>query len=276
MSYEIQDFRKDVVEASNSVPVVIDFWAEWCGPCRQLGPVLEKLEAEANGRWKLVKIDTDSNPELASQFGIRGIPAVKMVYNSQIVAELTGAQPEHIVRNWLKENLPDSEEEDDTSESLSRVEALLDEGDREGAASVLESRLNGESAPEVRIRYAMLLLPDKIEKAEALLKNVEQEEKFEIEFNTLETVKHLKQIVNGEVELESDSVKAVDSYVEGARSLLSGNFEKSLQHFIQTLQLDRSLDDDGARKACVACFTILTEHHPLTRKYRRQFSMSLY
>src|SRR6056297_2298526 len=108
MSFELNDFQKDVVEACRVKPVVIDFWAPWCGPCKQLGPVIEKLAGEAKGRWKLVKVNTDRHPELATQFNVRGIPSVKMVYEGEIIAEFTGAQPEKMIRNWLNENLPDS------------------------------------------------------------------------------------------------------------------------------------------------------------------------
>lgn len=275
MNFELQDFGKDVVEASNSVPVVVDFWAEWCGPCRQLSPILEKLAGEAEGKWKLVKIDTDNNPEIAAQFNIRGIPAVKMVYQSQIVAEFTGAQPEHVVRQWLEEHLPEGKS-GNSEEVMNQVEALLKEGNRQQAVSLLASGIDGGATPEELVKYAMLLLPDDVEKAGALIKEIDQAEKFEIEFETLKTIRHLKEIALGNVTPASDNKQAAESYVNGAEALFKKDFEKALQQFIQTLQLDRQLDDDGARKACIACFTMLSQEHPLTTKYRRQFSMSLY
>lgn len=275
MDFELQDFGKDVIEASDSVPVVIDFWAEWCGPCRQLGPVLEKLAGEAQGKWKLVKIDTDRNPEIAAQFNIRGIPAVKMVYQSQIVAEFTGAQPEHVVKQWLEEHLPNGEATE-SEEIMNKVDELLKEGDRQQAASLLATVIDDSTAPEEVVKYAMLLLPDDIEEAEALIEEIEQVEKFEIEFETLETVKHLKEIAEGKAAPASDNKQASELYIRGAEAFFEKDFENALQSFIQSLQLDRQLDDDGARKACIACFTILSQEHPLTTKYRRRFSMSLY
>jgi putative thioredoxin len=133
------DFQEQVLERSHEVPVVVDFWAEWCGPCRILGPILERLAGEADGGWVLAKIDVDANPRLSAAAGVQGIPAVRAFKNGREVAEFTGALPEPQVREWLKQLGPSS------------ADLLVAEGrsaeagdDLAGAAELYRSALNHE------------------------------------------------------------------------------------------------------------------------------------
>lgn len=103
----LASFERDVIEASREAPVLVDFWAPWCGPCRALGPMLEKLEREAAGRWSLVKVNSDENPELSRQFGVRSIPFVVAFAGGEPVSSFTGAQPESAIRAFLERVVPD-------------------------------------------------------------------------------------------------------------------------------------------------------------------------
>jgi putative thioredoxin len=274
MNYEMQDFRKDVIESSDTIPVVLDFWAEWCGPCRILGPVLEKLAGEARGKWKLVKIDTEQNPQLAAQFGIRGIPSVKMVYQKKIIAEFQGAQPEPAVRKWLAQNLPESEEETDSKEQLDQ---LLANGDRKRARKLVENVVKNDPGDlESVAKLAMLLLPGDIESSRKLMEKTGESTKFEIERETLHTVVHLAELIKSKSKPESKVAGAAEKYIEGVRYLFKEDFQEALERFIDCLIRDRTIDEDGPRKACIAIFTMLDNQHPLTQQYRRRFSMALY
>lgn len=274
MSFDLQDFQKDVVEISDTQPVVIDFWADWCGPCKQLGPILEKLASEAKGRWKLVKIDTEKDPELAMQFNVRGIPAVKMVYEKQLIAEFTGAQPEHVVRQWLDENLPKANNEDD--EILSEAIKFISRGERDRARDLLKSHISDDSSDPILSHYAMLCLPEDIVEASKYLSRISDIPKYNFEFEALETIKHLKELSLTINNLTYENEKALQDYKSGIKALFDRDFEEALIHFLQALTFDRSIDGDGPRKACLACFKLLGEIHPLTMKYRRRFSMALY
>jgi putative thioredoxin len=135
-----ETFQRDVIERSMSVPVVIDFWAAWCGPCKQLSPILEKLAEADGGAWILAKIDCDTNQRLAAAAGVQGIPAVKAVWQGGIVGEFTGAVPEPEVRGWLDQLLEatGAERPDGSAGSTSGPPTLADDPAYVAAASAFE------------------------------------------------------------------------------------------------------------------------------------------
>lgn len=109
MSNDITNFETDVIQQSSSNPVLVDFWAPWCGPCRMLGPVLDELAGEANGAWTLAKVNVDNHQQEAAKYQVRSIPSVKLVYQGAVIGEFTGAAPKEQIASWLKQNLPAAE-----------------------------------------------------------------------------------------------------------------------------------------------------------------------
>lgn len=105
-THEVRDFSAEVLTRSESTPVLVDFWAPWCGPCRMLSPVIEKAADDANGRWNLVTVNVDNHEPLSREYGIQSIPNVKLFHRGKVVAEFVGAKSESGLRSWLEANLP--------------------------------------------------------------------------------------------------------------------------------------------------------------------------
>jgi putative thioredoxin len=270
MAYEVENFQEDVIDTSENTPVVVDFWAPWCGPCRQLSPVLESL-AEATDDWKLVKVNVDENKEPAQAYGVRGIPAVKLFADGEVVAEFTGAKPKHAVQKWLDENLP--------SEEQNRIEdarTALKEGNHEEAEHLLWPILeDNPEHDEAQVLMARALafkdptraqtLADAADVADPTLRQVR---------DGVQTIARLLELADDPSSLPEDDAR--DTYVAGIEALADQDFDAALDHFIDVVQANRDYDDDGARKACIALFTLLGEEHPVTQEHRRTFDMALY
>ena len=161
------DFQKDVIEASKTIPIVVDFWAEWCGPCKILTPVLEKLAGEANDTWKLVKVNSDEHQQLSAEYGISGIPAVKMFSGGKIIAEFVGALPEAQVHRWLDENIPT-----ESRKLFEEAKKVLSDGDKSKAQNLFEQVINANPNNfEARILRAELIFEADGEKSLDLVKD---------------------------------------------------------------------------------------------------------
>lgn len=267
--FEVRDFNSDVINASYEKPVLVDFWAPWCGPCRTLGPLLEEM-ADTTDEWTLVKVNTDDNPDEARKYGVRGIPAVKLFVDGSVADEFTGALPRRQIERWLEDALPS--EADKRLESA-RKKIKADETD--AARAILEELIADDpSHDEAHVLLARTIMFDEPDRARSLLEghitNAESQEIAE----TVETITRLLTLGQTPEKLPDEDGK--DIYLEAIEALASRDFDAALKKFIEVIQTNRYYDDDGARKACVAIFTLLGPDHETTRANRRQFDMSLY
>ena len=271
----VYDFQKDVIAASAETPILVDFWAEWCAPCRVLGPVLEKLASQADGKWRLVKLNTEEYPQLAMEYGIRSIPAVKMFYNGQVISEFIGALPEAQVRRWLDEHLPTR-----SKALLEKARAALAKGEKAHAREFLEAALKEDKNNfDSRIHLAELIFESKPEKAENLVKDTPLEHPLYKQAGAILTLTRLMmqfETLAQSAKNSSAPAAAWNAYLSGIQALRQQEYERALASWIEAITIQRAIDDDGPRRACVALFTWLGPVHELTKKYHRAFTSALF
>ncbi len=270
MAYEITDFEAQVIEASHETPVVVDFWAPWCGPCQFLGPVIEKLAGEAGGKWKLAKVNSDEFPQQSQQYRVKSIPAVKLFVNGQVTAEFAGAQPEPFIRRWLAQNLPSPNDKlVQQAANLARV------GQEDQAADLLEQVLANEPGnAHAALELGCLLLFAQPARAMPLFRTAEHDGSLYQFANSLFNLAELLTIAQAPEKLEEHPVKPV--FLQGLSALKAQDFTTALSNFIEVIQLYKAYQDKAAEKACVAIFLYLGEDHEVVKQFRRPFGMALY
>jgi putative thioredoxin len=268
-SHEIQDFESDVIQRSHQVPVVVDFWAEWCGPCRILGPILERLEREGLGRWALSKLDTDRHQDIAAEYGIRGIPNVKLFIKGQVVAEFTGAQPESAVRKWLEKHVPRK-----SSRELEEARALLSQDRHSEAREIFERIVASDPGnSEAKVLLARDLVRDDPAVALNLISGIEEDSEHFPLSEALRTIVAAIEKRKNSSSLPDGSVTSL--YLSALDAVSNEEYDSALGQLIEIIRLDREYDDDGSRKLCIAIFRYLGEDHEITRRHRRDFAGAL-
>ena len=265
MSFELEDFRTQVLEASQSHPVVVDFWAPWCGPCKTLGPVLEKLATAAKGAWSLVKINVDEHSPIAAQFGVRSIPAVFMVYQASVIGHFSGAQSAEWVQSWLKKHLPEAEGE--------APEEAIDES-QPGHLEQLEAKVKEDpEAVGPRIALGKALLFGDPGRAATLLSGIPETAK---EFDQVQQLGWLCELLNMDPDGLPDAPKIKPHFLEALAAIKGQNFEAAMDSFLEVLYRDKTYAEDAARKGIVGIFTYLGRNHDLPKRYHRRFEMALF
>lgn len=272
------NFQQVVLEGSRKVPVVVDFWAEWCGPCRMLKPILEKLADEYGGKFILAKVNADHNQELAAQFGVRGIPSVKAVVNGKVVDEFSGAIPESAVREFLERIIPSPAEE-----LRMKAADLRAAGDTAGALQVLAEASKLDMANEdVRLDAAEILLDlGQTEEASRLLDSLSPLKRTQTRAQQLLarlTFSRASESGHDESSLRARIAAAPDDMatrMELANLLIaSGRHTEGMDELLEMIRLDRSWNDEAARKSMLSVFNLLGAS-PLVSEYRRKLASAL-
>lgn len=270
-----ETFDTEVIERSFEVPVVVDFWAPWCGPCRMLGPILERLAADPNLDFVLAKVNVDNNPRISMQFQVQGIPAVKAFINGEIMAEFVGALPEARVRQFIEKLIPN-----EVDDAFNEAKSLVATHHWAEAEEFLQEFIEDFPAyPGARLLLARALLAQGVGcEAIAYLEN-------STDGTDLLQAQRLMPLANFLCRVTTDDNDGIDpdefdpiemQYRQAARLLRRSNFEAAMDGLIDVLRQNKRYRKGEPRNVLLAIFDLLGDSDTLTQTYRNELASVLF
>ena len=276
----IENFQQKVLEGSQDAVVVLDIWADWCEPCKQLMPILEKLANEYQGNFILARVNAEEQQQLAAHLQVRSLPNVKIVKDGQLVDEFNGALPEKEIRQILDKHVEAPQESDQD-----KAERLFQEGDLEGALEVYR-KLNQENPEdyEVLLRIGLIQAElDQLDSARQILDSLPPEERTRPDAKQLAARLKFaddggelppRETLQQKLAEKPDDCEAMNLLAQ--HEILAGNNEAAMEWLIQSLQTDKTHNDGAAKQTLIELFDMLGNQDPLVRQYRRKLFTLMY
>ncbi len=274
------DFDTQVLAASRERPVLVDFWATWCGPCQSLMPVLQKLAEDYQGAFLLAKVEIDQNPGLAARYGVRSVPTVKLLRNGEVVDEFMGALPESAIREFLDRHV-----EKESDRQMQAARDLFDQGNVDAALEKMRAILEADPANARNfLRYAEALVEaGRLDQAREQLDALPLDWQDRPEAKSLRARLELEKTLADappreelEKRLEADPGDKDALYLSAMRALEAGDHDTAIDRLLQLLMRDRNYGDDIAHRTLLQIFDMLGDEDERVQQGRRRLAMALH
>ena len=271
----LENFQQVILEGSMQQPVLVDFWADWCAPCKALMPTLHKLAEEFQGQFILAKVNIEEQPELAQQFQVKSVPTLMLVGEGQLLDQFNGVKPESEIRAFLKQHLTNP-----VDAFKEQIKLLIGEGELDQAQEMLQQAIT--QLPEdtdLQIDLARVLLQKNLAtEAKAVLENLPETEKARPQVKGLMAGLKFAEVASSAEQLAAlgEREDSEANYLKAMAALLQGEHEQALERLLNLLRDDRAYQEGVAHKTLLEVFAMLGEGNPLVVKARRKLYTLMY